>query len=656
MLDHVRALAVSTICLAAVSHANEGHAADAPDWLVRAAQIELRPEDRRADAVVLLDDVVVTVSADGRVHSRRRFALRVLTADGGKRAVVREVYTTDAGEVKVMRGWTLRDGRAVEVDKRAVADVSLVANDVYNEARVRIIAPQNLEPNVILGVETEVVERVPYPQLDWLLQGEWPIRVARRQLALPDGWEARSLVFNHAPIAVQRQSSAATPTLTWEATDLPALVDEVLAPRASGRAARLAVTYGATASGPALDDWVAVSQWLSDLTDGQATASPALAAKARELAASATTDLEKIRAIGQYVQRVQYISIQTGLGRGGGYKPHAATDVFAKNYGDCKDKANLMRAMLEVVGLQSRLVAIYLGDPEYVRAEWASPQQFNHCIIAIRVGPDVQAYPVVEHALLGRLLFFDPTDEDTPVGELPLDEQNSYALIMASPGVPLVTVPGAPVPATRVLRRVEGRLSLDGHFVATLQDVSAGAAATTERRTYRALGPDAYFQSIGTAAQRTMAGTRLTPGPVRDDAEKNEFRVAFGLEVPSFAQTVGGLLLVRAPRTSRDPIPQLPQHVTRTAPVRLSSLERREHVSIEMPAGLDVDELPAAHRTETPFGFVGVRWNVENRRLTRDLTIRIHARTIPVSEYDAASAFLTQVIEADAQPAVLIRR
>ncbi len=47
------------------------------------------------------------------------------------------------------------------------------------------------------------------------------------------------------------------------------------------------------------------------------------------------------------MQNIQYISIQTGLGRGGGYRPHASNEVFAKSYGDCKDKANLMRAMLK---------------------------------------------------------------------------------------------------------------------------------------------------------------------------------------------------------------------------------------------------------------------------------------------------------------------
>src|SRR4029079_14816711 len=108
------------------------------------------------------------------------------------------------------------------------------------------------------------------------------------------------------------------------------------------------------------------------------------------------TELDKIRAIAKDVQSIQYISIQTGVGRGGGYRPHASTEVFAKSYGECKDKANLMRAMLKVVGIDAVLVSIYSGDPNYVQANWPSPHQFNHCIIAVKVSDQTQANTIIQ--------------------------------------------------------------------------------------------------------------------------------------------------------------------------------------------------------------------------------------------------------------------
>src|SRR5258708_16305854 len=90
-----------------------------------------------------------------------------------------------------------------------------------------------------------------------------------------------------------------------------------------------------------------------------------------------------------------------------------------------------MRAMLKAINIQGYLVSIVAGDPSYVRAEWPSPQQFNHCIIAIRIGDGTQAPSVANHPTLGRLLIFDPTDDNTPAGDLPQHEQGSLALVIA---------------------------------------------------------------------------------------------------------------------------------------------------------------------------------------------------------------------------------
>jgi len=93
-----------------------------------------------------------------------------------------------------------------------------------------------------------------------------------------------------------------------------------------------------------MTDWTSVSRWLSELSDPQAELSESIAARAATLTSGAGTEFQKIQAIGKFAQGVQYVSIQTGIGRGGGYKPHAAKEVLEKQYGDCKDKANLMRA------------------------------------------------------------------------------------------------------------------------------------------------------------------------------------------------------------------------------------------------------------------------------------------------------------------------
>src|SRR5690606_28324525 len=127
---------------------------------------------------------------------------------------------------------------------------------------------------------------------------------------------------------------------------------------------------------------------------------------------------------GTFVQNLQYISIDIGVGYGNGYKPRPSSTVLARGYGDCKDKANLMGAMLKALKIDAYPVVIYSGDPNFVREAWPSPKQFNHCIIAVRVSDATKSPAVITDPKLGRLLIFDATDPYTPVGDLPDYLQN----------------------------------------------------------------------------------------------------------------------------------------------------------------------------------------------------------------------------------------
>ena len=136
--------------------------------------------------------------------------------------------------------------------------------------------------------------------------------------------------------------------------------------------------------GRTFESWVQVSRWATELHDPQSVPDESVAAKARELTANSKTELERIRAIAQFVQRLQYISIDIGVGRGNGYRPHAASQVLAKAYGDCKDKANLMRSMLKAINITAYPIAIYLGDATHVRKSGPHPASSTIALLPSR--------------------------------------------------------------------------------------------------------------------------------------------------------------------------------------------------------------------------------------------------------------------------------
>jgi len=271
---------------------------------------------------------------------------------------------------------------------------------------------------------------------------------------VPAGWEVRGTVFNHAPL----EPSIAGNTYTWELRDLPWIEHEHYSPDLHAVAPWLGVTFtpGENKAGlTPLKDWSAVSAWQGGFYDPPAEPSDPIRNKAAELTHGLTGEIDKIRAIAAFAQQVNYVAVMTNVMRGGGYTPHPAADVLARNYGDCKDKATLMRALLKAAGIESYATTIYAGDRTFVRPEWPSPEQFNHAIIAVRVSPETNLPTVIQHPRLGRLLIFDPTDPDTPLGDLPEDEQGSRALVVAGAQGDLVEMPLLPANANRVESTVE---------------------------------------------------------------------------------------------------------------------------------------------------------------------------------------------------------
>ena len=622
-----------------------------PEWL-RTAAVTPAPG---AAAVVLVDDHTVIISSGGKMSSVRRFAVRINEQEGRSAAAIREVYVTGSDRVKGIRGWLLRPSAAPrELGGAARLDIALTGNDVYNEVRARVMtATDEVRPGDVFGAEVETESSLLFAQLEWPMQGRWPVLVARRTLTLPAGWRARSVTFNAAPLDGRTQGSS----VVWEMRDLKEIPDEEDMPPASDLVPRLAVSVFAAPGQEVpgqFDSWKEVAGWLAALSPARGSGADSIAAKARELTAGAATVLDKVTAIGRFVQRVQYVSIQTGLGRGGGYQPRAADLVLGRNYGDCKDKANLMRALLSAVGIQSYLVSVYSGDRNYVRPEWPSPQQFNHAIIAVSVPDSVRQSSVLAESPVGRLLVFDPTDEFTPLGFLPVHEQGSHALIVDGAAGALVRLPLAPEADHAVTRTVEGKLSDGGSLEAAVVERASGEHAARRRAMVAALEPSQYRQLTERRVAAGLKGGRVVD-LAHEAASGSEFVQRLTVAAERYAQPMGSLLLVSVPFELGEAAPRNAAG-QRRAPIEVAPRLVDETVRMILPAGVKVDELPAEVKVETPFGRYTLRYSVENGGFIAHRSLQVKRTTVAPADAAALGSFFERVRTADGTPVVLAKR
>lgn len=115
---------------------------------------------------------------------------------------------------------------------------------------------------------------------------------------------------------------------------------------------------------------------LKDLSNNEAI----IKAKADEITAGKTTDMDKIKAIFYWVQtNVRYVAFEDGIA---GFLPDKADEVMRKKYGDCKGMANLTKELLKAEGFDARLC--WLGT-NHIAYDYSTPSLAvdNHMICAL---------------------------------------------------------------------------------------------------------------------------------------------------------------------------------------------------------------------------------------------------------------------------------
>ncbi len=631
---------------------------NAPAWLQQAAAIRPSSYDKDVKAVVLRNEQQVTLDGNGKLVTIDRYAVRILTREGRREAAAVAFYLSNFSQVRDMEAWLIAPGGSVKsYGKKEIIDRISDPDDIYDEGRIKIIdASSDADVGYVFGYTATTDDRPLFYQDKWAFQDELPTLVSRYTLNLPDGWKATSMTFNHAAV----QPQVAGGSYTWELRDLAPIASEPMSPSFVNIAPRLAINYSPPSNAQAVNrafaDWLEVSKWASGLYDSQVVIDDAMAVKTRDLTANAKTELEIIRAIGTYVQNLQYISIDIGVGFGNGLKPRPSNTVFNRGYGDCKDKANLMRAMLRIMKIEAYPVIIYSGDPNYVRREWVSPRQFNHCIIAVRVSPTTTGPTVIEHEKLGRLMIFDATDQFTPVGDLPDYLQGSLALVVAGDSGGLVEMPVTPPDFNAWNRETEISLAGDGGIKGVIRERVSGQESRPARTMLRSMSNTDFNRSIERWLTRGATAVRLDKLTPKDRQADSAFDMDVEFSAPAYGQLMQDRLLVFKPAVASRTNSIYLTEKDRKHPVMLDSNSFREKATFTLPVGFAVDEVPDAVSLQTAFGKYATTYEVKDGKLIFTRSLTMSRSMVGVEKYKEVRDFFTGMLNAEQSPVVLIRK
>lgn len=633
-------------------------ASDAPSWMHALTSVPLPAHDEKTSAILLYSEDITTVQPNGKIKTLIRRAYKILRPDGRGYGRVSVEFTPET-RITSLHAWCIpAQGKDFEVkDKDATETTMMAGGGVATDVRTKILTIPAPEPGNIVGYEYEREQHPFVLESDWDVQETIPVREARYTLQLPPGWEYKAVWVNHSDVA------PATPgnnQFQWSLADLKAIKEEQDMPPWQALGARMVIGLLPPGGGPqykSLLNWRDMGLWYTELTRGRRDPSQEMKQKVADLTASKATPFAKMAALAAFMQTdIRYVGIWLGIG---GFQPHAATDVFVHRYGDCKDKATLLSALLQQIGVDSYYVVINTERGGVTAATPAQLGAFNHVILAIKLPAalnDPALVATMKHPKLGTLLFFDPTDEITPFGQLRGALQANHGLLVTPDGGELTPLPQLPSATNAIHRHGKFTLTPNGALTGDVNEVRFGDRAKQPRQALKSVSKDSdRIKPIEALLADSLSSFRITKASVSNLDQTNlPFAWDYSLIAINYAKTAGDLLLVRPRVIGAKGSAILETKEPRQYPLEFSGPAHDiDTFDIAIPPGYTVDDLPPAIDLDYSFASYHSKTEATGNSLRYTRSFIIKELSVPMNKMDDLKKFYRAIASDERNTAVL---
>ncbi len=592
---------------------------------------------------MLVDLQVSTVFPNGLASRFQQIVYQPLTdtaAAGGRE--YQFGYETDSQTVQVRAARVYRkDGtidEAVESGAGAMADDPAIAT--YTSSRAYYVHFPKLEPGDVVELQYRVEDVAPRNAFaDYfgeVVYMERPEGVARSEYVLMTP-KSRTFYFNEPHIRGLQKSveeRGDQRIYRFVALDLPSIQPESQQPPWTEILGHVHVsTY---------KSWDEMGRWYWGLVKDQFVPDDEVRRRAEELTKGLKDERSKVRAIYDYVvSKTRYVALEFGIH---GYKPYRCAQIFARGFGDCKDKATLIVTMLNALGIKATPVVVRTGFKGDIETNPASLAPFDHMIAYV---PSLDVY-------------LDGTAEYTGSVELPAMDRGALAFQVNEGSPKLVHLPEPPASESVNVHRLEATLAPDGGAIIDWHTEVSGFQAPEWR---------VRFHAEATRKQRAqqliasdMPGGEVTAvetGDLEDVEQKVKMRVRG--KVPTFARAgqgdqVGALTVPLGLKEHmvRDYAPQ----VSRKLDVNLIvQWTEEDEWTVHLPAGAKVKAMPVASKGSSPFGSYEVSVDSSSGNTLRvKTTVTMSKARVSAGEYPAFRAWCEEVDRALASHATVVLR
>jgi transglutaminase-like putative cysteine protease len=439
-------------------------------------------------------DKTITLHADRTAESVSTSRIKILGETAlhtvGQQTIS---YVEGMQTVEVVEAYTEKaDGRKIAVDPASMMtrDEASGLNAVYlRDAKARIVIFPDLAvgDSIVLSTRTQIKADVFPGQYFYnvVFPRQLPFGDCTLQFVVP-----KDLTLNVAVLGpgIEHQAVAESETIRHviKYRGSPRIADEPGATSPLDRDARAFISTFKDYEELGRAYWAEASK--------RAAVTPEIQAVADEITAGIADKRAQAAAIDHWIKsNVRYVAIYLGSGR---VVPNDAATVLKNKYGDCKDQASLMAALLAAKGIGSEFVLVNGGNAHSLDLP-PTLAALNHVIIYL---PDFGMYD-------------DPTASFSPFGVLS-DTYDKPVVHMSSGGVHLGRTPPMRAADHTLVTQTKVTIAADGTISGETRQSATGMFAVLAR----AVGSAIESNSPETIAERQLQAVG-TPGKGRYQVE-----------------------------------------------------------------------------------------------------------------------------------------
>jgi transglutaminase-like putative cysteine protease len=353
-------------------------------------------------------------------------------------------------------------------------------------------------------------------------------------------------------------------------------------------------------------DWDAFARAYAAVLLPHAKVTPAIRAMAMKLTEDQKSPKEQARLLYEWVRdNVRFIPIPLEESRP---EPHDAEQVMTKLYGDAKDQAVLLYALLAARDIAAEIVLLNASDSATI-AEPPVMRPMNHLIVYL---------PRFD-------IWLDSTTGIAPFGILPLQELGKPAIHLGGSGPARGTIPIPPSTENHAEMKTEATIDANGEVSGNTRTTAGGSFGVWLRGAARSFGESDMDK---TSAATMLLRQRGTPGTgafffdapaseTQDYSVNGTFHLQNKLSLLHggfFAPWSGLRILPRIGDVLAGPL--LTRDIKATEPTFCFPGKQREEISLTIPAGRELGTLPEDNVIDTDMVHFRSHWALDGRRAT----------------------------------------